>query len=102
MQTEDDIFDIDTGDQSCITICEHDEINGCDKCFIVEEKTPFQKVLSILLFPLRFLTYLASLILVILGILITRAPAIFMVFFIVGLLISGIYHVLYFLISFLS
>jgi len=98
MQTEDDIFDIDIEGQCCITICEHDEINGCDKCFIVEEKTPFQKVLSILLFPLRFLTYLASLILVILGIFITRAPAIFMV----GLLISGIYHVLYFLISFLS
>lgn len=81
-----------------MTICEHDQINGCDKCYVVEEMTPFQQALAILLFPLRFLTYLSSLILVILGVLLMRAPSIFLGIFIVSLVISGFYHLLYFLI----
>ena len=98
MQLEDDFLDNDIGSECCITICEHDEINGCDKCYVVEEMTPFQQALSILLFPIRFLSNLASLILVILGVLLMRAPSIFLGIFIVSLVISGFYHLLYFLI----
>ena len=67
MQLEDGFLDNDLGGECYITICEHDQMNGCDKCYVVEEMTPFQQVLSILLFPIRFLSYLASLILVILS-----------------------------------
>ena len=98
MQLEDDFLDNDLGGECYITICEHDQMNGCDKCYVVEEMTPFQQALSILLFPIRFLSYLASLILVILGVLITRGPSIFLAIFIVGWIISGIYHLLYYLI----
>jgi len=98
MQLEDDFLDNDIGSECCITICEHDEINGCDKCYVVEEMTPFQQALSILLFPIRFLSNLASLILVILVVLLMRAPSIFLGIFIVSLVISGFYHLLYFLI----
>jgi len=98
MQLEDDFLGNDLGGECCITICEHDEINGCDKCYVVEEMTPFQQALSILLFPIRFLSNLASLILVILGVLLMRAPSIFLGIFIVSLVISGFYHLLYFLI----
>ena len=98
MQLEDDFLDNDKGSECCITICEHDEINGCDKCYVVEEMTPFQQTLSILLFPIRFLSNLASLILVILGVILMRAPSIFLGIFIVSLVISGFYHLLYFLI----
>jgi len=98
MQLEDDFLDNDLGGECCITICEHDEINGCDKCYVVEEMTPFQQALSILLFPIRFLSNLASLILVILVVLLMRAPSIFLGIFIVSLVISGFYHLLYFLI----
>ena len=98
MQLVDDILDNDIGGECRITICEHNELNGCNKCYVVEEMTPFQQALSIFLFPLRFLSNLASLILVILGVLITRGPSIFLGIFIVGWIISGIYHLLYFLI----
>ena len=98
MQLEDDFLDNDLGGECYITICEHDQMNGCDKCYVVEEMTPFQQALSILLFPIRFLSYLASLILVILGVLLMRAPSIFLSIFIVSLVISGFYHLLYFLI----
>jgi hypothetical protein len=98
MQLEDDFLDNDLGGECCITICEHDQVNGCDKCYVVEEMTPFQQALSIFLFPLRFLSNLASLILVILGVLLMRAPSIFLSIFIVSLVISGFYHLLYFLI----
>jgi len=98
MQLEDDFLDNDIGSECCITICEHDEINGCNKCYVVEEMTPFQQTLSILLFPIRFLSNLASLILVILGVILMRAPSIFLGIFIVSLVISGFYHLLYFLI----
>ena len=98
MKLEDNYLDNDLGGEFYITICEHDQINGCDKCYVVEEMTPFQQPLAILLFPLRFLTYLASLILVILGVLLMRAPSIFLGIFIVSLVISGFYHLLYFLI----
>ena len=92
------ILDNDKGGECSITICEHDEINGCNKCYVDEEMTPFQQALSIFLFPLRFLSNLASLILVILGVLLMRAPSIFLSIFIVSLVISGFYHLLYFLI----
>ena len=95
MQLEDDFLDNDIGSECCITICEHDEINGCNKCYVVEEMTPFQQTLSILLFPIRFLSNLASLILVILGVLLMRAPSIFLGIFIVSLVISGFYHLIY-------
>ncbi len=98
MQLEDDFLDNDIGSKCCITICENDEINRCNKCYVVEEMTPFQQALSILLFPIRFLSNLASLILVILGVLLMRAPSIFLGIFIVSLVISGFYHLLYFLI----
>jgi hypothetical protein len=98
MQLEDDFLDNDLGGECYITICEHDQMNGCDKCYVVEEMTPFQQALSILLFPVRFLSNLASLILVILGVLLMRAPSIFLSIFIVSLVISGFYHLLYFLI----
>ena len=98
MQLEDDFLDNDIGGECYITICEHDQMNGCDKCYVVEEMTPFQQALSILLFPIRFLSYLASLILVILGVLLMRAPSIFLSIFLVSLVISGFYHLLYFLI----
>ena len=98
MKLEDNYLDNDLGGEFYITICEHDQINGCDRCYVVEEMTPFQQSLAILLFPLRFLTYLASLILVILGVLLMRAPSIFLGIFIVSLVISGFYHLLYFLI----
>jgi hypothetical protein len=98
MQLEDDFLDNGIGSECCITICEHDEINGCNKCYVAEEMTPFQQALSILLFPIRFLSNLASLILVILGVLLMRAPSIFLGIFIVSLVISGFYHLLYFLI----
>ena len=98
MQLEDDFLDNDLGGECYITICEHDQINGCDKCYVVEEMTPFQQAISILLFPLRLLTYLASFILVILGVLITRGSSIFLGIFIIGWIISGFYHLLYFLI----
>ena len=98
MQLEDDFLDNDLGGECYITICEHDQMNGCDKCYVVEEMTPFQQALSILLFPIRFLSYLASLILVILGVLLMRAPSIFLSIFIVSLVISGFYHLLYYLI----
>ena len=98
MQLEDDFLDNDLGGECYITICEHDQMNGCDKCYVVEEMTPFQQALSIFLFPLRFLSNLASLILVILGVLIMRAPSIFLSIFLVSLVISGFYHLLYFLI----
>ena len=98
MQLEDDFLDNDLGGECYITICEHDQMNGCDKCYVVEEMTLFQQALSILLFPVRFLSYLASLILVILGVLLMRAPSIFLSIFIVSLVISGFYHLLYFLI----
>ena len=98
MQLVDDFLDNDIGSESYITICKHDEINGCNKCYVDEEMTPFQQVLSIFIFPLRFLSNLASLILVILGVLLMRAPSIFLSIFIVSLLISSFYHLLYFLI----
>ena len=98
MKLEDKLLKNDIGNESYITICEHDEINGCNKCCVDEEMTPIQQALSILLFPLRFLSYLASLILVILGVLLMRAPSIFLSIFIVSLVISGFYHLLYFLI----
>jgi hypothetical protein len=101
MQLEDDFLDNDLGGECYISICEHDQMNGCDKCYVVEEMTPFQQALSIFLFPLRFLSNLASLILVILGVLLMRAPSIFLGIFIVSLVISGFYHLLYFLIFYL-
>jgi hypothetical protein len=101
MQLEDDFLDNDLGGECYISICEHDQMNGCDKCYVVEEMTPFQQALSIFLFPLRFLSNLASLILVILGVLLMRAPSIFLSIFIVSLVISGFYHLLYFLIFYL-
>ena len=98
MQLEDNFLKNDTGSKSYITICKHDEINGCNKCYVVEEMTPFQQALSILLFPLRFSSHLASLILVIFAVLLMRAPSIFLSIFILSLVISGFYHLLYFLI----
>ena len=98
MQLEDDLLDNNIGGECYITICEHDQMDGCDKCYVDEEMTPFQQALSILLFPLRFVTYLVSLILVILGVLIMRGPSIFLGIFVIGWIISGISHLLYFLI----